>query len=116
MREEPEAIASKKSNMAIMENFQSYKDYISQFILRQGGCATRQIQPYRAIDLASPDLTFGLSWQTALNANQSSCDSETVCPSEAEMNRNSTCIQVQLKIPVKYHYRIKQISPPLKTV
>ena len=93
MREELEAIASKKSNMAIMKSFQSYKDYISQFILRQGGCTTQKIKPYRGIDFTSPDLTFGLSWETALNANQSSCNTETLCPSENELNRTSICTQ-----------------------
>ena len=94
VEEELEAIASKTSNMEIMENFQSYQDYISQFILRQGGCNTRQIRPYRAIDFTGPSLTLGLSWETAVNANLSSCDTATDCSDDTEMDRTSACAQV----------------------
>ena len=94
VEEELEAIASKTSNMDIMENFQSYQDYISQFILRQGGCNTRQIRPYRAIDFTGPSLTLGLSWETAVNANLSSCDTATDCSDDTEMDRTSACAQV----------------------
>ena len=55
--DEIEAIASKPSNMGLMENFQTYEDYISQFILRHGGCNTRQIRPFRAIDFTESSLT-----------------------------------------------------------
>ena len=96
-KEELEAIASNKSNMDIMENFQSYKDYISQFILRQGGCYTRQIRPYRAIDFTGPSLTLGLSWETALNANLPNCDA-TSCPHDEEMDRTPACAQVEFQI------------------
>ena len=96
--EELEAIASKTSNMEIMENFQSYQDYISQFILRQGGCNTRQIRPYRAIDFTGASLTLGLSWETAVNANLSSCDTATVCSDDTEIDRTPACAQVDFEI------------------
>ena len=63
--EELEAIASKTSNMGIMENFESYEDYISQFILRHGGCKTRQIRPYRAIDFTESSLTVEIEQKSA---------------------------------------------------
>jgi len=97
VEEELEAIASKQSHMDIMENVQSYEDYISQFILKHGGCNTRQIRPYRAIDFNGPSLTSGLSWQTALNANLPNCD-ESSCPHEAEMDRTTACAEVEFEI------------------
>ena len=85
-----------------MENFQSYRDYISQFILRQGGCKlqyyTRHIRPYRAIEFNRPRLTFGLSWETALNSNLSSCEAATVCSNEKEIERKPVCSQVEFLI------------------
>ena len=71
--DEIEAIASKPSNMGLMENFQTYEDYISQFILRHDGCKTRQIRPFRAIDFTGSSLTV-------------------------ETERESTCAQVEFKI------------------
>lgn len=96
--DELEAIASKDSNMDIMENFQSYRDYISQFILRQGGCNTRQIRPYRAIEFNRPRLTLGLSWETALNSNLSSCKATTVCSNEKEIERKPVCSQCSMQL------------------
>ena len=96
--DELEAIASKDSNMDIMENFQSYRDYISQFILRQGGCNTRHIRPYRAIEFNRPRLTFGLSWETALKSNLSSCEAATVCSNEKEMERKPVCSQCSIEL------------------
>ena len=96
--EELEAIASKTSNMGIMENFQSYKDYISQFVLRHGGCNTQQIRPYRAIDFTGPSLTVGLSWHTAVSEKLSSCGTETSCPHDTETERESACAQVEFEI------------------
>ena len=96
--EELEAIASKTSNMGIMENFESYEDYISQFILRHGGCKTRQIRPYRAIDLTQSSSTLGLSWHTAVKENLSSCGTETSCPHDTETERESACAQVEFEI------------------
>ena len=63
--DEIEAIASKPSNMGLMENFQTYEDYISQFILRHGGCNTRKIRPFRAIDLTESSLTVEFERESA---------------------------------------------------
>ena len=96
--EELEAIASKTSNVGIMENFQSYEDYISQFILRYGGCNTQQIRPYRAIDFTGPSLTVGLSWHTAVSENLSNCGTATSCSHDTETERESACAQVEFEI------------------
>ena len=95
---ELEAIASKQTHMDIMENFQSYKDYISQFILKHGGCNTRKIRPYRSIDFNGPSLTPGLSWQTALKANLPNCNAASSCPHDAEMERTPACAQVEFEV------------------
>ena len=63
--DEIEAIASKPSNMGLMEDFQTYDDYISQFILRHHGCKTRQIRPFRAIDLTESSLTVEIEQKSA---------------------------------------------------
>lgn len=59
--DELQAIASKPSNVKYMENFENYFDYISQFIILQGGCKTSHIKPYRAINFNEESLTPGLS-------------------------------------------------------
>ena len=83
-----------------MENVQSYEDYISQYVLKHGGCNTRQIRPYRAIDFNGPSLTHGLSWKTALNANLPNCDA-TNCPHDTEMERTPACAKVEID-PLTY--------------
>ena len=65
---ELEAIASDpQKNVEVMANFQQYQEYIRLFMLGlSDGCSASIIQPYRIIDLGTPDyLSPGVAGATA---------------------------------------------------
>ena len=80
-----------------MKNFHVWEDAVSQFVLGQSGCqATRK--PYRAVDFTNDTLTHGLSFKTAQQENQSSCDQESICPLGIdESKRSYTCVQANFQ-------------------
>ena len=81
-----------------MDDFIDYENFIRIFMLQMGGCETRQIQPYRIIDLASPDyaLSYGASSLTADQYPELEC--EGTCPDYPETTRELECAQCSVQI------------------
>ena len=91
-------IASDESNWATMENFRQYEEYIRLFMIDQEGCKTPRIQPYRIIDLATPDyaLSYGASSLTTDQYPQLKCEGS--CPEYPENLREFECAQCSAQI------------------
>ena len=91
-------IASSPSNWDIMPDFRAYKEYVRLFVLDQDGCETPRIQPYRIIELATPDfaLSYGVSILTANQYPELKC--EGFCPDYPEDLREFECAQCSAQI------------------
>ena len=48
-----------------MEDFDDFENFISTFVLKDGGCNTYYEQPYRQTDLGKSLIRYGVSWKTA---------------------------------------------------
>ena len=99
-----------------MKTFNNWEDAVSQFVLNSKGCQAT-IKPYRAVDFTNDSLTHGLSFQTAQQENQSSCDQESVCPLD-ESKRSYTCVQVDFQnkpVNTKFFHNMRLLfENPLK--
>ena len=100
---ELEAIASDpETNVAVMTNFQQYEEYIRLFMLGLSeGCSASIIQPYRIIDLKTPDyLSPGVTDETANLWNAEYPDLGCVgnCPSYPETQRDIQCAECSERI------------------
>ena len=91
-------IASDSDNWAVMDDFIDYENFIRIFMLAMGGCQTRQIQPYRIIDLATPDyaLSYGASSLTTDQYPELECSG--YCPEYPEYGREFECAQCSAQI------------------
>ena len=91
-------IASSESNWATMGDFKQYIEYIRLFMLDQDGCKTPRIQPYRIIDLATPDfaLSYGASSLTTVQYPELKCEGS--CPEYPENSREFECAQCSAQI------------------
>ena len=91
-------IASDSDNWAVMNDFKEYEDFIRLFMLQKDGCSTPRIQPYRIIDLASPDyaLSYGASSLTVDQYPELQCAG--YCPKYPESSRDFECAQCSAQI------------------
>ena len=91
-------IASDPNNWDVMEDFRGYEEFIRIFMLEKGGCVTSRIQPYRIIDLASPDyaLSYGASSLTVDQYPELQCNGN--CPEYPESGRDFECAQCSAQI------------------
>ena len=91
-------IASDEGNWATMDGFQQYIEYIRLFMHTKDGCKTPRIQPYRIIDLATPDyaLSYGASDSTVDQYPELEC--EGLCPEYPENGREFECAQCSAQI------------------
>lgn len=91
-------IASDSDNWAVMDDFIDYQNFIRIFMLQMGGCETQQIQPYRIIDLATPDyaLSYGASSSTINQYPELECPGN--CPEYPENGREFDCSQCSAQI------------------
>ena len=91
-------IASDPDNWEIMSDFEEYIEFIRKFMLEKGGCVTQRQQPYRIIDLATPDyaLSYGASSLTTNQYPELECDG--YCPEYPEYGREFECAQCSAQI------------------
>ena len=91
-------IASDSDNWAVMEDFIEYEEFIRKFMLEKDGCVTQRTQPYRIIDLATPDyaLSYGASSLTINQYPELECPG--YCPEYPENGREFECSQCSAQI------------------
>ena len=91
-------IASDSDNWAVMEDFIEYEEFIRKFMLEKDGCVTQRTQPYRVIDLTTPDyaLSYGVSSLTTNQYPELECSG--YCPEYPEYGREFECAQCSAQI------------------
>ena len=99
---ELEAIASEPENWKEMKDFNEYREYVRLFMLGlTEGCSASVIQPYRIIDLRTPNyISYGVSDSTAdlWNVENPSLNCGGNCVSLPEHTRDIQCAECSEKI------------------
>ena len=99
---ELEAIASEPENWKEMKDFNEYREYVKLFMLGlTEGCSASVIQPYRIIDLRTPNyISYGVSDSTAdlWNVENPSLNCGGNCVSLPEHTRDIQCAECSEKI------------------
>jgi len=94
-------IASDPDNWAVMDTFAEYKEFVRLFMLVQQGCYTSTMQPYRIIDLRTPNyISYGVSDATVNSWNSEhptlACGGK--CVGYPEYDRDIKCAECSEKI------------------
>ena len=89
-------IASDPGNWAVMDNFKEYREYVRLFMLEKEGCKALVKQPYRIVDLRTPNyISYGVSDATAnsWNAEHPSLKCGGNCVDFPEYDRDIKCAE-----------------------